>query len=98
MRCRGTLLPDPRYDAMRCIVMAIMDDDEVAADLSFTTRILLWGHDTLSIGDGLANIQVSICASLACYPCLLSRGQAGDRLSELNMVSSCVALALFSQA
>ena len=42
--------------------MAIMDDDEVASDLSFTSRILLWGHDTLSTRDGLTNIQVSMLA------------------------------------
>ncbi|KAK9861361.1 hypothetical protein WJX84_007914, partial [Apatococcus fuscideae] len=30
--CRGTLLPDPRYDATRCIIMSVFDDNEDVPD------------------------------------------------------------------
>ena len=60
MCCRGSLLPDPRYDAVRCIVMALMGDDEVASDLAFTVRILLWGEKATSTRDGLAGTQVGL--------------------------------------
>lgn len=29
---RGSLLPDPRYDAVRAIVLSVMDDDEEVPD------------------------------------------------------------------
>ncbi len=38
--CRGTLQPDPRYDAARCIIMAVFDDDEDVPDGKFSTRLL----------------------------------------------------------
>lgn len=56
---RGSLLPDPRYDAVHCIFLAAMDDDEVAEDLGFTTRMLLFDETVTSTRDGLANIQAS---------------------------------------
>ena len=55
---RGSLLPDPRYDVVHCIFMAVMDDDEVAEDLGFTTRVLIFDEDITSIQDGLADLQV----------------------------------------
>lgn len=30
--CRGALLPDPRHDAVRAIVLAVADDDEEVPD------------------------------------------------------------------
>ena len=30
--CRGSLLPDPRHDAVRVIVLAVADDDEEVPD------------------------------------------------------------------
>lgn len=57
--CRGSLLPDPRYDPVQCIFMAVMDDDEVAQNLDFTTRILVFDDASPSARDGLAEgIQV----------------------------------------
>ncbi|KAK9818869.1 hypothetical protein WJX74_003598 [Apatococcus lobatus] len=38
--CRGTLLPDPRYDATRCIIMSVFDDNEDVPDGRFATRLL----------------------------------------------------------
>ncbi len=32
VRCRGALLPDPRHDAVRAIVLAVADDDEEVPD------------------------------------------------------------------
>ena len=65
MCCRGSLLPDPRYDAVRCIVMALMGDDEVASDLAFTVRMLLWDEKTPSTRDGLAGTQVGLSRVLS---------------------------------
>lgn len=55
---RGSLLADPRYDMVHCIFMAVMDDDEVADDLSFTTRVLIFDEQDASTQDGLPDIQV----------------------------------------
>ena len=57
---RGSLLPDPRYDAVHCIFMAVMDDDEVAEDLRFTTRVLIFDEKVTSAQDGLTNIQAHL--------------------------------------
>ena len=37
--------------------MAVMDDDEVAEDLRFTTRVLIFDEELSSTQDGLADIQ-----------------------------------------
>lgn len=55
---RGSLLPDPRYDTVHAIFMAVMDDDEVAEDFRFTTRVLIFDEAITSTQDGLADIQV----------------------------------------
>lgn len=55
---RGSLLPDPRYDAVRCIVMAVMDDDEDVPDWRYSTRMLLYDEQGRSPRDGLADVQV----------------------------------------
>ena len=62
---RGSLLPDPRYDTVHCIFMAVMDDDEVAEDLRFTTRVLIFDEEVTSTQDGLADIQAK--AFPACH-------------------------------
>lgn len=68
---RGSLLPDPRYDMVHCIFMAVMDDDEVAEDLRFTTRVLIFEENITSIQDGLADIQVgSLQNQLQIWPSL----------------------------
>ena len=55
---RGTLLPDPRYDAARCIIMAVMDDDEVATDLAFSVRMLIFDDKCALQRNGLSGVQV----------------------------------------
>ena len=60
---RGSLLPDPRYDTVHCIFMAVMDDDEVAEDLRFTTRVLIFDEEVTSTQDGLADIQARLSLS-----------------------------------
>ncbi len=57
--CRGTLLPDPRYDALRCIVLAAADDAEDMSDGNYTARVLLFHDKTTSLREGLPNVQVS---------------------------------------
>lgn len=39
--CRGTLLPDPRYDAVRAIVMAVMFDQEDVEGHCYRAKVLL---------------------------------------------------------
>ena len=39
--CRGHLLPDPRYDAVRVVVLAIMDDDEEVSDGQYFVRMFV---------------------------------------------------------
>ena len=57
--CRGTLLPDPRYDALRCIVLAAADDAEDMSDGNYTARVLLFHDKTTSLREGLPNVQVN---------------------------------------
>lgn len=40
--CRGQLLPDPRYDAVRAVVIAVTDDEEDVPDGNFFARIFLF--------------------------------------------------------
>ncbi len=41
-RRRGSLLPDPRYDVVRCIALAAANDVEDVAGGRFTARALLY--------------------------------------------------------
>lgn len=40
--CRGSLLPDPRYDVVRCIALAAANDVEDVAGGRFAARALLF--------------------------------------------------------
>lgn len=44
--CRGQLLPDPRFDAVRAVVIAVTDDEEDVPDGNFFARIFLFDGDT----------------------------------------------------
>ncbi|KAG7673423.1 hypothetical protein KSW81_006633 [Nannochloris sp. 'desiccata'] len=44
--CRGQLLPDPRYDAVRAVVIAVTDDEEDVPDGNFFARIFLFDGET----------------------------------------------------
>lgn len=55
---RGTLLPDPRYDAVRCIVLAAADDAEDMSDGNYTARVMLFDDKSKVLRDGLPNVQV----------------------------------------
>ena len=61
--CRGTLLPDPRYDALRGIVLAAADDAEDMSDGNYTARVLLFHEKTTKLREGLPNVQVHMHAS-----------------------------------
>ena len=39
--CRGQLLPDPRYDPIRVVAIAIMDDDENVTDGNYFVRMIV---------------------------------------------------------
>ena len=57
---RGRLLPDPRYDAVRVIALATLDDAEEVPDGAFATRCLLHCADAGSPpADALHGIQVT---------------------------------------
>ena len=58
--CRGSLLPDPRYDAVKCIIMAVMDDDEDVPDGRFTARVLLCDGADEPLGFGIPHTQVQV--------------------------------------
>ncbi len=56
---RGRLLPDPRYDAVRIIALATLDDAEEVPDGAFATRCLLHCADAgAPPADALHGIQV----------------------------------------
>jgi hypothetical protein len=61
----GNLLPDPRYDAVRCIIMAVMDDDEDVPDSRFTARMMLFDDTPRPPRDGLGDVQVAPLLQLA---------------------------------
>jgi hypothetical protein len=59
---RGTLLPDPKYDKVRCITVATCDDSEEVPAGNYTARVLMFvdkGADASARPpDGLHEIQV----------------------------------------
>ena len=59
---RGTLLPDPKYDKVRCIAMATCDDSEEVPAGNYTASVLMFADmaaDTSARSpDGLHEIQV----------------------------------------
>ncbi|KAK9800905.1 hypothetical protein WJX73_009136 [Symbiochloris irregularis] len=56
--CRGSLLPDPRYDAVKAVIMAVMDDDEDVPDGRFTARVLMCDDAERPLQLGMPHIQV----------------------------------------
>ena len=55
---RGTLLPDPRYDALRCVVLAAADDAEDMGGANLTARVLVFDDKQPLIDrEGLPNVQ-----------------------------------------
>ncbi len=55
---RGRLLPDPRYDAVRCIAMAVLEDAQDVPDGDFVTRCLLHCKDAAGPpADALHDVQ-----------------------------------------
>ena len=59
--CRGSLLPDPRYDAVRAVVLAVMDDVEECPDGLYTARIMLFDDSGKPAKDAMNHVQAS-CA------------------------------------
>jgi hypothetical protein len=57
--CRGSLLPDPRYDAVRAIVLAVMDDVEECPDGLYTARIMLFDDSGKAPKDAMNHVQAS---------------------------------------
>lgn len=60
--CRGSLLPDPRYDAVRAIVLAVMDDVEECPDGLYTARLMMFDTSGKPPKDAMNHVQVS------CFP------------------------------
>jgi hypothetical protein len=64
---RGTLLPDPRYDAVRCVVLAAADDAEDMSSGTCATRVLLLDDKGKRPLDGLPNVQASALMPLSIF-------------------------------
>ena len=64
---RGTLLPDPKYDKVRCIAVATCDDSEEVPAGNYTARVLMFVDKAADASarspDGLHDVQV--CAARA---------------------------------
>ncbi|BDA47990.1 probable DNA polymerase zeta catalytic subunit [Coccomyxa sp. Obi] len=60
---RGTLLPDPRYDAIRCVVLAAADDAEDMSSNSCAARVMLFDDKGQRPMEGLPNVQVEVHGS-----------------------------------
>ena len=56
---RGSLLPDPRYDAVRAIILAVMDDVEECPDGLYTARIMLFDDSGKPPKDAMNHVQAS---------------------------------------
>ena len=56
--CRGSLLSDPRYDALVMVVLTIMDDNEDVADMRYTTRVLACDESEKLPILGMPDLQV----------------------------------------
>ena len=61
------MLPDPRYDAVRAVVLAVMDDVEECPDGLYTARIMLFDDSGKPPKDAMNHVQAS-CA----YTCPVS--------------------------
>lgn len=57
--CRGSLLPDPRYDAVRAVFLAVMDDVEECPDGLYTARLLLFDETGTAAKDAMDHVQAS---------------------------------------
>lgn len=65
LRCRrGSLLPDPRYDAVAAVFLTMMDDNEDVPDMAYTTRVLAWEEAEQARAPklGLPGLQVTGCS------------------------------------
>lgn len=58
-QCRGSLLPDPRYDAVRAIVLAVMDDVEECPDGLYTARLMMFDDSGKPPKDAMTHVQVA---------------------------------------
>ncbi len=56
------MLPDPRYDAVRAIVLAVMDDVEECPDGLYTARIMLFDDSGKAPKDAMNHVQASAAA------------------------------------
>ena len=57
---RGSLLPDPRYDAVAAVILAVMDDNEDVSDLSYTTRVLICDEEERAPYLGIPGLQARL--------------------------------------
>ena len=56
-------MPDPRYDAVRAVVLAVMDDVEECPDGLYTARIMLFDDSGKPPKDAMNYVQAS-CACI----------------------------------
>ena len=71
--CRGTLLPDPKYDKVRCIAVATCDDSEEVPAGNYTARVLMFVDKAADASarspDGLHEMQVSFLLDIVKLRC-----------------------------
>ena len=64
-------MPDPRYDAVRAVFLAVMDDVEECPDGLYTARLLLFDDTGTAAKDALTHVQARYM-HLQTYPQPLS--------------------------
>lgn len=58
------MLPDPRYDAVQAIVLAVMDDVEECPDGLYTARLMMFDDSGRAPKDAMTHVQVGSPAIL----------------------------------
>ncbi len=98
--CRGSLLPDPRYDVVRCIALAAANDVEDVAGGRFAARALLFDAPGAPPSRlGMPDVQAR-CISAAKVQCKQGLGYLTvlmrDRITDYGSISCCILGALDS--
>jgi len=85
--CRGALLPDPRYDAVRAIVLAVMLDNEEVEGEAYSARVLMFDGPLAAPGaaaEAGAATNGGHAEAVAPTPCLAVRACARELRSRAS--------------
>ena len=61
---RGSLLPDPRYDAVRAIVLAATEDAQEVQDMRYAVRVFVFDEQGPKSRDALQDLEVRLTLGL----------------------------------